>query len=258
MSYIPDQECRIIEKIKLIPSTIKLFFIEYCAFAKLILLNYPIKSTLSILGTILILMYSLNIWAMNGLLGVDKSFFIISSLPLELWSGYFSFLTIFLSSSIISILLIIVLIFLITTLPIFTISNIKNEKNQNNSIWMKLLAFIASLGSIFLVMCFLFWGSLYISITIISNLQKDYISQDDNIFCHVYLNEKNYPKQYEIVSNSSVPYKLLLMESKIMYYQPNQSISVWHEFTAKESEHIKNLCDLSMKVKESDNKIKCN
>lgn len=229
---------------------------EYFAFIAKLYSKFPIRVSLAWVIVLLTYLYTIKLFAMSGLLGIDKGFFTLDAIELKLWDGFFTLLELLLSSNIIYILFVMVYVVILITSPFYLIDGFKKAKSENQQgtklgkVFMTLTPWLVVTYIAIMVLLTTILMFLMISENISIGIREDYLKNTQ--FCEVYHHEKNAPLQFSIIDNHYVPYKLILTESNIFYFKPNESTALWHEFTESEESYIKKLC---LQKKASDHNI---
>lgn len=230
---------------------------DYIDFIKRKYSKFPIRISSALFIVMLTYLYTIKLFVMSGLLGIDKGFFTLDAIELKLWDGFFTLLDLLLSSRLIYILFVIVYVVILITSPFYLIdafNKAKNEKQQETKlgkVFMTLTPWLVVTYIAIMVLLTTILMFLMISEKISIGIREHYLKSTQ--FCEVYYHEKNAPLQFSIIDNHSVPYKLILTESNIFYFKPNESLALWHEFTESEERDIKKSC---LQKKASDHNIK--
>lgn len=222
------------------------------------------KSPIAVSGTLFlstaIYIYTLNLFAYEGLFHINKNFFIEDSIELKLWTSLFSFSHIFFSKNAYAILILLLVLILISSLPFYIISTINQLATSNievksetkptsnkqsiirflNSALNYLAMFLAKM----VLPVFTLATTLLIFYSVtgagITALQNEYILHSQ--YCQIVNGESN-PRELIISENPSVPYKLIFTESQIIYFQPNQPRATWKEYNESEIIFMHELCN---------------
>ncbi len=220
--------------------------IDYVIFIIKLYSNFPIRFNSAWFIVLLTYLYTLRLIAMNSLLGIDRGFFILDSIELKLWDGFFTLLNLMFSSKILYITIAMIYLVIIITSPFYVIDAFKKAKAENpqetrlGKVFMTLTPWIIVTYIAIMVLLTTILMFLNISKNISSGIMEYYLNNTQ--FCKVYYHEKDAPLQFSIIDNYSVPYKLVLQKSEIFYFKPNESLALWHKFTESEEKNIRNLC----------------
>lgn len=173
-----------------------------------------------------------------------------------MWTSLFSFSYIFFSKSAYAILILLLILILISSLPFYIVSSISQLATSNSDtnptsnkyLIIKLLESFAEFIAMFLAKMVLPVLALAATLLIfysvtgagITALQNQYISHSS--YCQIINGESN-PRELIITENPSVPYKLIFTESQIVYFQPNQPLATWKEYSESEIIFMHELCN---------------
>lgn len=219
---------------------------DYLDFIKRKYSKFPIRISSVWFIVMLTYLYTMKLFAMNSLLGIDKGFFTLDAIELKLWDGFFTLLGLMGTLRVFYILLVLIYVVIITTSPFYLFEAFQKAKIEQlgKTIFHKILIkftpwfvvfYIAIMVLLTIILMF-----LRVSENISIGINEQYLKNTP--FCEVYYHEESAPNQLSIIDNHSVPYKLILKESEIFYFKPNESTALWHEFTKKERIDIESLC----------------
>lgn len=220
--------------------------IDYVIFIIKLYSNFPIRFNSAWFIVLLTYLYTLKLIAMNSLLGIDRGFFTLDSIELKLWDGFFTLLDLMMSSNILYIIITMMYIAIMITSPFYLIEAFKKAKTEKpqetklGKVFMTLTPWVIVTYMAIMILLTTILMFLNISGNISIGIMEYYLNNTQ--FCDVYYHKKNAPLQLSIIDNYSVPYKLVLQESEIFYFKPNESLALWHKFTESEERHIKKLC----------------
>lgn len=130
--------------------------------------------------------------------------------------------------------------FITFTVPVYLLKALR----QNNELKEKLFsAIFAYIGVTYVaVVLFIFALLIFYAMSgkISDSIKQKYINE--NPYCQILKDEESNPKYFTFIENTTVPYKLILAESRIIYSQPNQESVPWKYFAEKELQNIESLC----------------
>jgi hypothetical protein len=181
---------------------------------------------------------SLELYAYNGLFKISYSFFENSTLEMKIWDSFIIFIYLLTHSGIKTILFILLTVGL-TFMPfVITQSILQDTEIRRGN--LKVVGFFVITISYFILLIALM-QFLQISDLFIRDIEKKYLLEHER-YCQI-LNKQNKSGAELVISeNVSVPYKLILAESSIIYFKPNEPIATWKTFDTGELSSMKSKC----------------
>lgn len=181
---------------------------------------------------------SLELYAYQSLFKINYSFFDDSAIEMKVWNSVITFLYL-LTHTNFKVIFFLIIATILTILPfIITAFMVQDEDISKSKI--KLLGYVVSTIS-YLIFLVVVMQILEISSYFINDIKKRYIAEN-SLYCLTINKQNKEHLEFVISENSSVPYKLLFNESAILYFKPNEPITIWKKFSESDLMSIKSNC----------------